>query len=289
MKNYYKVLGISENATINEIIDAYKTLAPQYHPDNNKGDRYAEERFIDLSVAYKTLTNSDIRKDYDRILKSVLESSGPKKKTDTKSSDIPRDIVASSSYTTMNKKNISIFSIVIILVVSASAAAYLLNSKFNTKNTETASVSSTTPVENTLSKTNEPVKEGTIASRTAAAEPIIGENKSTQPNVGYTPLIEEETEDTVPVAKKETIKKPATHIAAPKSNNIETTKVSVNEPTHFTVNSTKALVLKLQGTPGAITRYDNNVEEWSYGKSKIVFSNGKVTSYKNIDNNLIIK
>ncbi|WP_165984088.1 molecular chaperone DnaJ [Streptomyces sp. YIM 98790] len=64
-KDYYKVLGVPKDATETEIKKAYRSLAREYHPDANKGDTKAEERFKDVSEAYDVLGDPKRRKEYD--------------------------------------------------------------------------------------------------------------------------------------------------------------------------------------------------------------------------------
>jgi curved DNA-binding protein len=65
-RDFYEDLGVSRNATPDEIQRAYRKLARQYHPDVNK-DPGAEERFKDISEAYDVLSDPETRTKYDRF------------------------------------------------------------------------------------------------------------------------------------------------------------------------------------------------------------------------------
>ena len=65
MKDFYQILGVPRNASEAEIRKAYRRLAKQYHPDVNKGDAKAEERFKEISEAYNVLSDAKQRKQYD--------------------------------------------------------------------------------------------------------------------------------------------------------------------------------------------------------------------------------
>jgi molecular chaperone DnaJ len=65
-RDYYEVLGISKNASTEEIKDAYRKLAMQFHPDRNK-DPEAEDKFKEISEAYAVLSDYQKRQQYDTL------------------------------------------------------------------------------------------------------------------------------------------------------------------------------------------------------------------------------
>jgi len=75
--DYYKALGVSKNATPDEIKKAYRKLARQYHPDRNSGDKKAEERFKEVSEAHDVLSDPEKRKQYDRGTGPFATAGGP--------------------------------------------------------------------------------------------------------------------------------------------------------------------------------------------------------------------
>lgn len=64
-KNYYKLLTINREATLNQIRNAYKKLALEYHPDKNKNNKEAEEKFKEILEAYEILSDPTTKVDYD--------------------------------------------------------------------------------------------------------------------------------------------------------------------------------------------------------------------------------
>ena len=66
MKDLYAVLGVSKQASQDEIKSAYRRLAKSYHPDLNPGNKEAEQKFKEISQAYDILADTEKRKRYDR-------------------------------------------------------------------------------------------------------------------------------------------------------------------------------------------------------------------------------
>lgn len=64
-KNYYDILGVSKDATPDEIKKAFRTISKKYHPDKNPGDKEAEEKFKEAAEAYETLSDADKKQQYD--------------------------------------------------------------------------------------------------------------------------------------------------------------------------------------------------------------------------------
>jgi molecular chaperone DnaJ len=63
-KDYYEILGVNKNASLDEIKQKYRELALKYHPDRNK-DKNAEEKFKEINEAYAVLSDPEKRKQYD--------------------------------------------------------------------------------------------------------------------------------------------------------------------------------------------------------------------------------
>ena len=66
-RDYYEVLGVDKNATLDDIKKAYRKKAIQYHPDKNPGNKEAEEKFKEAAEAYSVLSDADKRARYDKF------------------------------------------------------------------------------------------------------------------------------------------------------------------------------------------------------------------------------
>src|SRR5918912_2774086 len=75
-KDLYKILGVSKGASHEEIRRSYRRLARKHHPDANRDDPNAEERFKEIQHAYEILSNPEKRREYDEGPRTFFGSQG---------------------------------------------------------------------------------------------------------------------------------------------------------------------------------------------------------------------
>uniref|UniRef100_A0A2I9LNZ3 DnaJ-like protein subfamily n=1 Tax=Centruroides hentzi TaxID=88313 RepID=A0A2I9LNZ3_9SCOR len=73
-RDFYSILGVPRTATLNQIKKAYRQLAKELHPDKNKDDPKAQDKFSDLGAAYEVLSDPDKRKTYDQFGEEGLKN-----------------------------------------------------------------------------------------------------------------------------------------------------------------------------------------------------------------------
>jgi len=79
--NYYKILGVVNFASIDEIKIAYRKLSKKFHPDVNDGDKFFEEKFKELLIVYEILCDLKKRSIYDENLNKSLQNNTPNSNT----------------------------------------------------------------------------------------------------------------------------------------------------------------------------------------------------------------
>jgi molecular chaperone DnaJ len=75
-KDFYAILGVSQDVSAAELKKTYRSLARKFHPDSNSGDASAEARFKEISEAYSVLSDATSRSEYDQI--RAMRSGGPR-------------------------------------------------------------------------------------------------------------------------------------------------------------------------------------------------------------------
>jgi molecular chaperone DnaJ len=75
-RDYYDVLGVNKNSTLEQIKTGYRKQAVKYHPDKNKGDKASEEKFKEASEAYHVLSNQERKQSYDNFGHAAFENGG---------------------------------------------------------------------------------------------------------------------------------------------------------------------------------------------------------------------
>jgi len=76
-KDYYDILGVKKSASEDELKKAYRALAKKFHPDKNKGNKEAENKFKEISEAYAVLSDTEKREQYDRLGREAFRGGGP--------------------------------------------------------------------------------------------------------------------------------------------------------------------------------------------------------------------
>ena len=75
-RDYYEVLGVNKSASPETIKQSYRKLAVKYHPDKNKGEKAAEEKFKEASEAYHVLSNKERKQNYDNFGHAAFDGMG---------------------------------------------------------------------------------------------------------------------------------------------------------------------------------------------------------------------
>ena len=105
MKDYYRILDISINATKDEVKKAFRSLAKKYHPDRNVNDENALRKFQEVNEAYEVLSNEDSRREYDKKKSSFeqKDSTGTNSENNKSNNDKRKYQDKSESIENLNK------------------------------------------------------------------------------------------------------------------------------------------------------------------------------------------
>ncbi|MBG6188207.1 J domain-containing protein [Flavobacterium sp. CAN_S2] len=154
-KDYYKILGVAKNATLENIKIAYRKLSKKFHPDLNNGDKFFEEKFKEIQEAYEILSDISKRKHYDYINDTTINNreydENLRKKEDEfrkqeedflKREEIIRqkeEKISETENLIKNKESSSTYKVLIFFLIlilfAVLSTAYNLNQKNNTTNT----------------------------------------------------------------------------------------------------------------------------------------------------------
>jgi curved DNA-binding protein CbpA len=105
IRDYYYILGIANNASGDEIRTAYRKLSMKFHPDQNSGDKFFEERFKDIQEAYETLSDDLKRKLYDEQFKATSNTTSSKNTYAGSSQNFQQAAKAGSPVSPVPRKN----------------------------------------------------------------------------------------------------------------------------------------------------------------------------------------
>ena len=75
-RDFYEVLGVSKNASPEELKSAYRILAVKHHPDKNPGDKASEDKFKEAGEAYGILSDQEKKQNYDNFGHAAFEGGG---------------------------------------------------------------------------------------------------------------------------------------------------------------------------------------------------------------------
>jgi len=143
-KDYYLILGVSRNATQDEIKSAYRERILKLHPDKNNGDKFFSDMFAEVSEAFFLLSNEAKRKEYDQLIESTkkVEPEAASSQPGSKS-EFHRYTQRNLSEGNPSKYELSLIAVMLIAGLVIVFCLYLL--KDSDYNHTSNSASTTTP------------------------------------------------------------------------------------------------------------------------------------------------
>lgn len=104
MKSYYEILGVEPDATPEEIKRAYRKLAKQHHPDSQDNDSASNAKFQEISEAYATLSDPELRRKYDYLGDDAYRRMGPQQRATMTNTRRRTDTAAPVTWAKRRKK-----------------------------------------------------------------------------------------------------------------------------------------------------------------------------------------
>ena len=282
MTNYYKVLGVVNFASTEEIKSAYRKLSKKLHPDVNDGDSFFTEKFKEIQEAYEQLTNSFKRQRYDAELQAYFDylkypyrdtptdfepEPAPPKKENIKK-ETPKPPV-------QNRKPIGSYIFTCLILAAIAFAVYKFISKAITHDDKPAAASQYATNSNSENRTVDsrsatPVQNALIQDTSAA---VIS------PEIVISPV-----KTKIKLKEKELITTTSSIIPPiePKTKEIK----EKNSKSYFSIGSTKEEVLRVQGNPLSIQdihRANGMRQVWTFSdNSTVTFYENRVVGFRNI-------
>jgi hypothetical protein len=143
MKDYYYILGLEANCTLDDIKEAYRKLSKKLHPDLNQGDQFFESRFRDVKEAFETLRDPDKRAEYDASVKQAhfqqpVDAKPPGRRYNTRRTD----------FKSFQKKGPGTGMVITLMLLAGILGFYTVKYLFPSKKPKTYQVTevATTPV-----------------------------------------------------------------------------------------------------------------------------------------------
>lgn len=114
MKDYYYILGIERNASLEEIKTAHRKLSKKFHPDLNPNDSHSERLFKDIQEGYECLINNEKRISYDEAYNAWM--SGKYQSAAQSESDNSFEFQKSRDFINKIQKNYFVFAVIVIAI-----------------------------------------------------------------------------------------------------------------------------------------------------------------------------
>lgn len=271
MLNCYKILGVKDFSSLDEIKTAYRKLSKKFHPDVNDGDKFFEEKFKELQNAYEILTDTAQKKIHDERLRQTQGSpdifdTGQQKKQTNKDNSRPTTAAT-------NGKN-----------QQAHGGAEQKKPSAGTSETQTTrqpqkkqyasivlGILTTIVIATIIALVNNTKRD--------SIEYNSSKNRAITP-AQYPDQVRQEVSDKLPKSKPNEI--------SVNDNALDNT--TAPSDTYFHLGSNKQTVLQIQGNPTTVNKIEAiGIETWYYGLSSVTFKNGRVSEFSNSGDNLQVR